>query len=566
MKRLILQTLPLFLLLIISPSTRAETFRVTKKITKSGSSSATQSNSKWLLDQLIPTRISASSSLRKPRKEASGEARLLRSGPYFIAHDSDDLDARFEEWELSLESLPTELQQYATRIQEQISQSQMAIQTDSDDVRTLVDQGPSDSRIDLTFIGDGYTIEERDKFFEDVEFMISGLFESRSFSSYLPLFNVHAVFVPSRESGLGDGSPKDTAFRLYRTPRGSKRGIRPGNERAMTQAINRARDTDYPIVIANDDFYGGLGGRWAITTRSRTSGLKVLRHELGHNFGEVGEEYDNGYVYEGANSSRSTRVSWRNWLEGALESHEATLLTGDYVWKNLKEGSYRARFTTPSNGHFLEFVLSSVGWSTPNDVEVLLNGEAFTPEGIFQEDRSFFRELQRDIAPNTAFTLEAREKVQDQDNVLGFALAYSMPESYDFTKDKVGAFATYNSWGRKSYRPTHDSCLMRDMNTDKFCVVDRENMWFKFLRRTGLIDEVIVNDNVAALRTPQLDGLEIRWEQKTGWNWVAIPDSDNLTEVMLPSGSSEFRVRVTFANEEVRKSDDSLSSTFNFQI
>jgi hypothetical protein len=123
-------------------------------------------------------------------------------------------------------------------------------------------------------------------------------------------FNVYAVFVPSKVSGIGDGSPKDTAFRLYRDPAGSKRGIMPGNESALVRAMNMAPATDYPIVLANDDYYGGLGGRWAISTRSRATGLMVLRHELGHNFGEVGEEYDNGYVYRGANASRSIRVPW----------------------------------------------------------------------------------------------------------------------------------------------------------------------------------------------------------------------------------------------------------------
>ena len=51
--------------------------------------------------------------------------------------------------------------------------------------------------------------------------------------------------------------------------------------------------------------WGGLGGRYAITTRSLTSGSMVLRHELGHNFSNVGEEYDGGQVYSGANFSRT---------------------------------------------------------------------------------------------------------------------------------------------------------------------------------------------------------------------------------------------------------------------
>lgn len=158
------------------------------------------------------------------------------------------------------------------------------------EVRTIVDQGPSENRIDLTIVGDGYTEAEKTRFFEDAKRLTDDMFIGQTFASYLPLFNVHAVFVPSNESGLSDVERKDTALKLHRSPQGSKRGILPGDRRAAERALGLAPDTDYPILVANDDFYGGLGGRYAITTRSHNSGTMVLRHELGHNFGSVGEE------------------------------------------------------------------------------------------------------------------------------------------------------------------------------------------------------------------------------------------------------------------------------------
>ena len=36
------------------------------------------------------------------------------------------------------------------------------------------------------------------------------------------------------------------------------------------------------------------GGQFVIGTKSRTTGTVVLRHEMGHNFIDVGEEYDGG--------------------------------------------------------------------------------------------------------------------------------------------------------------------------------------------------------------------------------------------------------------------------------
>ena len=176
------------------------------------------------------------------------------------------------------------------------------------EVRELVKTGSDENRIVLVIIGDGYTLEEKEKYYKDVNRMVDDLFREVTFKSYLPLFNIYAVYTPSNDSGITDLIEKDTAFGLYRAPKGSKRGIMPGDRLAMERALNLASSkVDYPIVIANDDYYGGLGGRYAITTRSLNSGSMVLRHELGHNFSNVGEEYDGGQVYSGANFSRSSK-------------------------------------------------------------------------------------------------------------------------------------------------------------------------------------------------------------------------------------------------------------------
>jgi hypothetical protein len=72
---------------------------------------------------------------------------------------------------------------------------------------------------------------------------------------------------------------------------------------------------DFPSLIGNDDYYGGLGGEFTIATRSMHSGTVVLRHELGHNFISVGEEYDGGYVYSGCNAAQSLHnIKWKHWL------------------------------------------------------------------------------------------------------------------------------------------------------------------------------------------------------------------------------------------------------------
>lgn len=150
----------------------------------------------------------------------------------------------------------------------------------------------------MVMMGDGYTDQEEAKFEQDMKRLVADMFASTTFASALPLFNIWGLFRPSKESGIGRGGrPKDTAFGLYRD--GSElRGIYPSKAGAARSACRAmgASKCDYPSIIANDDYYGGLGGEFVIGTRSETSGTVVLRHEMGHNLINVGEEYDNGQV------------------------------------------------------------------------------------------------------------------------------------------------------------------------------------------------------------------------------------------------------------------------------
>jgi hypothetical protein len=496
-----------------------------------------------------------------------GAKKLLRELPYYIGHGPVDLAYRYEEWEYSDEAAPLDVKLLAAR-----ATTQSEVFPLSTEMRVIREQGPVDNRINLTIIGDGYTLAEKSKFFADVERTVKGLFEARTFRSYLPLFNVWAVFVESAESGIGDGRPKNTAFRLYRDPAGSKRGIMPGNEGAMARAIQLAPRTDYPIVLANDEYYGGLGGRWAISTSSEASGLIVLRHELGHNFGQVGEEYDNGYVYSGANSSRSAKdVPWKHWVEGSsVETHEAKILSGDYVWQNLSSGPYTARFRIPAGMSQMKLELSTVGWSTPDEVAVTLNGQPLAYDGVFHKDRSFFYLPPVPVAAGAPYELRIAERLRDGDNVLGFAVAFAMPADYDFTEDKVASFATYASGGSKSFRPTHQSCLMRDMRLEHFCVVDQENMWLRFLDRVSLIDDVTVSrsgvSSEVRLAAPTLPDLEVRWYRQNGGSWTELGDLAGLTSWKGENLSGRYRVKATLRSAEVRKASSSLEDTKDFSL
>lgn len=450
------------------------------------------------------------------------------------------------------------------------------------EVRTIVNQGPSENRIDLTIVGDGYTEEEKARFFDDAKRLTDDMFIGQTFSSYLPLFNVHAVFVPSNESGLSELSRKDTALKLQRSPAGSKRGILPGDRRAAEKAIKLAPDTDYPILVANDEFYGGLGGRYAITTRSHNSGTMVLRHELGHNFGNVGEEYDGGQVYSGANHSSSKSVPWSHWVSEDGKVHEAQALATGYPWENLSKGDISLDFVVPKPDEKgpkqIGIDISSVGWETEADVEILIDGVPQKYEGVFTEDRSFFRLKEATSLPAGKHKLTVREKTKDGNNVVAAIRINAYPADYDFAPDKVGGYPSFNVDGRHvGYRPTHESCLMRDMRSTKFCSVDQENMWHQFLNRVDLIDGVEVvpgeRGQVVSVKTPELEGLDVRWFRQTT-DERGRPkevEVENLRgqkswEASSVDSSGDYRVEVRFSTDEVRKYSDRFRTEEKFRV
>lgn len=498
---------------------------------------------------------------------------VLRSVPAHLDEETETSKELYEEMLYTDKALPKDLRQ-AMKLQSVTP----ALQDPwpGSEVRTLVNQGPLNNRINLTIVGDGYTPEQKDQFFADAKRMTDDMFQGQTFASYLPLFNVHAVFVPSNESGLSDGDHKDTALGLYRSPTGSKRAIMPGDRWACEKAIDLAPATDYPILIANDNYYGGLGGRYAISTRSPESGTMVLRHELGHNFGNVGEEYDGGQVYAGANHSSSADVPWKQWLTGDLKVEHGRALIAEYPWKNLANGAVSYRFNVPQGKDGapsrVDIDVSSVGWDTPEDVEILLDGQPLPYQGLYTDDRSFFKPVEPPTLEPGRHTLTFQEKINDGDNVLGSLRVNIYDADYDFSKGKVAAFPSFDySESFAGYRPTHADCLMRDMRSTEFCPVDKENMWHQFLNRINLIDGVDVSTNSdghqeVSLRTPPLEGMGVRWFKVDDEGQEQ--ELTNLAEQrkFQPTEHGKYRVKVEFRTPEVRVYNDNFQSQMDFRV
>lgn len=488
---------------------------------------------------------------------------LLKSIPEAILEHETSSKKNYEEILWPFDEVPVSFARFAQSNPLEIFGSEF---------RTIIEQGPIANRICLTFVGDGYTEAEKEKFFFDVAAMVDDLFNGQTFQSYKSLFNIYAVFVPSQESGITDLTQKNTAFGLYRYPAGSKRAIMPGNTQAIDRAVALAPKTDYPIVIANDNFYGGLGGRYAITSSSRESGKIVLRHELGHNFGNVGEEYDGGSVYSGANNSRTAEVPWKHWLQQGQSKimNDMRFLGGAYVWQNLDKKSVVQEFNFPAQNEkgpfWFEVQVSSVGWESLDDVEILLDGRKLEILGRGTADRSFFNTKRIQDLPPGKHTLEVREVNHDGNNVLAFANLLAYEADYDFS-GAIGAFKTYNQSNSVTYRPTHENCIMRDMLHHSFCSVDQENMWLQFLGRVRLIDGVQSTPDKVEVKAPPLNGIAIAWYKKEGVQEVELTQWRGQSQVAKSNLSAgQYVVRVQYSTSEIRKASDRLKDSATFTI
>lgn len=301
----------------------------------------------------------------------------------------------------------------------------------------------------------------------------------------------------------------------------------------------------------------------------------TLRHEMGHNFGKVGEEYDGGWVYSGANSAASlSSITWKHWLTNpnTIREEKAALTYTEYMWYDLKNGPYTISFTTTGNYKRWLILLSASGAPTDASLTITLDGKPLTWKSSGVKDRTFYTWESRTkgfAAGKHDIVVTGKGPFNDKiiQQLCSFDLNEYMDESEFLMDDNevISAYPTWDASNRKTYRPSNEKCLMRNMTSTEFCSVCIENMWLKFFERIELIDQVVVTDTtkvavrvipLAQLRVNQTLGchetLTVTW-LKCG---VEQPQFQNLFHVDLacvPGGArGQWTVRVRFQTPAVR--------------
>lgn len=163
------------------------------------------------------------------------------------------------------------------------------------EVRTLVDSGPSDARQDVVFLAEGYTEDERERFFDDVTAALSYLALLEPHDTTLGLVNVHGVFTPSAESGADhpEAAPPTTADTALHCTYGAFDIDRliVCDDAAVLALASESPGDDVRVVLVNDPTYGGSGGVTYATAYTGDLMEQTVAHEMGHSDAGLADEY-----------------------------------------------------------------------------------------------------------------------------------------------------------------------------------------------------------------------------------------------------------------------------------
>ncbi|QDV88633.1 M64 family metallopeptidase [Stieleria magnilauensis] len=195
---------------------------------------------------------------------------------------------------------------------------------------TVLNNGPSDNRVDIVILGDGYTAAQIDNvYLSHVNGMLEYLFNAGQdpYPRYANFFNAHRINVISNESGADEppnGIFVDTALDAYYFCGGTERLICINNTKAnaaKNEALAGAGfNAEMQFVSVNDSKYGGSGGSYAVFAGANGSANELALHEVAHSFNDLADEYGGSPLYTGG-EPREVNVTtdpqgakWQRWV------------------------------------------------------------------------------------------------------------------------------------------------------------------------------------------------------------------------------------------------------------
>lgn len=246
-------------------------------------------------------------------------------------------------------------------------------------VNGVIVNGPDTNRVNIIFLGDGYTAAEIPQFNSNALTASLGLFNRTPYKEYASYFNVYGIEVPSNESGTdhpGTASDEpgglavffsDTYFNTSFDVANIHRLLVPTGSNAFSVLAANFPTWDAAFMMVNHTMYGGSGGSFA-TFSLASSSTEIAIHELGHSFAGLADEYDYGGSpgSERPNATAQTvreLIKWNAWIEPATP-----IPTPETSTWNTKVGLFEGA------------VYNATGWYRPwNNCEMKILGVQFCP-------------------------------------------------------------------------------------------------------------------------------------------------------------------------------------------
>lgn len=186
----------------------------------------------------------------------------------------------------------------------------------------LVENGPSENRIDVVVFGEAFTLAEQNRF-DDMAKRIPKDLESREvFEEYYAHHNFIRANVISKDKDIDShGREYETAFDGQLMGRNEPFFV-VSRGRVHEALANLPSHDGLAIVLTKAKGMGGTGG--AGVAAAGAGGDDLVNHEWGHAFGGLADEYttfthDRGDAVGRAPNLSDTddpkRVSWSHWLE-----------------------------------------------------------------------------------------------------------------------------------------------------------------------------------------------------------------------------------------------------------
>jgi hypothetical protein len=184
--------------------------------------------------------------------------------------------------------------------------------------------------INLTFVAEGFTMVDEQKFYDAVNKSVQALFKYPSFKKYEDQFNITAVFTLSKDSGVTIPSKhiyKNTIAHATFDTFGAERYLTPSKLFKLHDAL-ASTQADHIIILANSNQYGGAGiyNGYTIATLFGQTFDEVVVHEFGHSFAGLGDEYFYANDIFSDNAHQNTVEPW--------VKNNTTLVDFQSKWKN----------------------------------------------------------------------------------------------------------------------------------------------------------------------------------------------------------------------------------------